>query len=117
MIELSQQRFEALAGYTRLPQIVLLIQEAAWFSTEDERLLGLITWDRYDRDFGWIVLGRDQRLRYRAIDQDVSLPTFVTARERLNEAIDRHAALPDEAYHQGDEQGAPVDFFAPRVSA
>lgn len=55
MIELSQQRFEALAGYTRLPQIVLLIQEAAWFSTEDERLLGLITWDRYDRDFGWIV--------------------------------------------------------------
>lgn len=115
MIELSQQRFEALAGYTRLPQIVLLIQEAAWFSTEDERLLGLITWDKYDRDFGWIVLGRDQRLRYRAIDQDVSLPTFVAARERLSEVIDRHAALPDEAYHQGDEHGAPVDFFAPRV--
>jgi Protein of unknown function (DUF2274) len=49
LIELSQQRFEALAGYTRLPQIVLLIQEAAWFSTEDERLLGLITWDTPER--------------------------------------------------------------------
>lgn len=33
MTPISQQRFKALARYTRLPAIVLIIQEAAWFST------------------------------------------------------------------------------------
>ncbi|MEZ5680933.1 MAG: hypothetical protein R3E14_06505 [Erythrobacter sp.] len=116
MITISQKRFDALAGYTRLPAIVLIIQEAGWFATDDERLLGLITWDRFDRDYGWIVLGRDGRGRFRAIDQDVSLPSFDDARERLAMALDKHAALPDESYHQGDEQGVPLDFFTPIVA-
>ena len=39
MIAISQKRFDALAGYTRLPAIVLIVQEAGWFATDDERLL------------------------------------------------------------------------------
>ena len=35
--ELSEQRFEALAGYTRRPDLVTLLQEAGWFATTDER--------------------------------------------------------------------------------
>lgn len=116
MIEINKKRFDALAGYTRLPPIVLIIQEAGWFSTEDERLLGLVSWDRFDHDYGWIVLGRDQRGRFRAIDQDVSRPSFDDARKGLEAAITKHAALPDESYFQGDEQGAPVDFFTPVVA-
>ena len=116
MIAISQKRFDALAGYTRLPAIVLIVQEAGWFATDDERLLGLITWDRFDRDYGWIVLGRDRRGRFRAIDQNVSFPSFNDAKVRLEAAIQQHAALPDESYHQGDEQSAPVDFFAPIVA-
>lgn len=106
MIEISQKRFDALAGYTRLPAIILIIQEAGWFSTVDERLLGLVTWDRIDYDYGWIVLGRDRRGRFRAIDQNVSRPSFNDARDRLQAAIAKHAALPDDTYYQGDEQGA-----------
>ena len=117
MIEISRQRFEALAGYTRLPAIVMIIQEAAWFATADERLLGLVTWDRFDHDFGWVVLGRDQRGRFRAIDQDVSLASFDESRQRLEGALAAHHPLPDEAYFQGDEEGATVDFFTPRVPA
>lgn len=117
MTPISQKRFDALAGYTRLPATVLTIQEAAWFSTLDERLLGLITWDRFDYDYGWIVLGRDQRGRFRAIDQDVSHPTFAEAQERLAAAIENYAALPDESYYQGDEKGPSVDFFTPTVAA
>lgn len=116
MTPISQQRFDALAGYTRLPAIVLIIQEAAWFATADERLLGLLTWDRFDRDYGWIVLGRDRRGRFRAIDQDVSYPTFAEARDHLAAAIEKHAPLPDESYYQGDEEGAPIDFFTPTVA-
>lgn len=116
MTPISQQRFDALAGYTRLPAVVLIIQEAAWFAAADERLLGLITWDRFDHDYGWIVLARDLRGRFRAIDQDVSYPTFVEAQDRLVVAIEKQAALPDESYYQGDEEGAPVDFFTPIVA-
>lgn len=116
MIEINQKRFDALAGYTRLPAIILIIQEAGWFSTEDERLLGLVTWDKIDYDYGWIVLGRDQRGRFRAIDQDVSRPSFEDARNGLEAATVKHAALPDDAYFQRDEQGAPVDFFTPIVA-
>jgi hypothetical protein len=116
MIAISQKRFDALAGYTRLPAIVLIIQEAGWFSTVDERLLGLVTWDRFDRDYGWIVLGRDGRGRFRAIDQNVSFPSFDDAKARLEAALEKHATLPDESYHQGDEQGARVDFFTPVVT-
>jgi hypothetical protein len=115
MIEIDQKRFDALSGYTRLPAVILIIQEAGWFSTVDERLLGLVTWDRMDHDYGWIVLGRDRRGRFRAIDQDVSRPSFNDARDRLQAAIAKHAALPDDAYFQGDEHGAPTDFFTPIV--
>jgi hypothetical protein len=117
MTPIRRERFEALAGYTRTPQTVLYIQEAAWFEEAKERLLGLVTWDRLDRDYGWIVLARDQRRRFRAILLDVSLPSFEEACEALAAALSAQALLPDEAYHQGDEQGPPIDFFARRAPA
>ena len=112
MQPMSQQRFEALAGYTRKPEIVVFIQEAGWFSTHDERLLGVVTWDRQDRDFGWVLLSRDRRLRYRGIAVDASLPDFEAARLALAAAMGREAANPDESFFQGDDVGQPVDFFA-----
>jgi hypothetical protein len=117
MREISKQRFEALAGYIRVPQIMSLIQEAAWFASDDERLLGLVVWDRLDHDFGWVVLGRDRRARFRAIGQDASLPSFDAARMAVRAALVRFHQQPDAEYHQGDERGRPVDFFAPRVPA
>lgn len=113
MKELSEQRFEALAGYTRRPDLVTLLQEAGWFATADERLIGVVTWDRIDRDYGWVLLGRDRRLRFRGIAVEASLANFAQARASLDTAMAAHAAEPDQSYHQGDEAGAPVDFFAP----
>lgn len=113
--ELSEQRFEALAGYTRRPEFVVAWQEAAWFSADAERLIGGITWDRQDYDFGWVLLGRDRKLRFRAIAMDASLPSFEEARSRLSAAMAAHVPLPKESYYQGDEIGSPVDFFEPVV--
>ena len=116
LAELSRRRFEALAAYTREPTILLFIKEQAWFATVDERLIGVITKDRQDADFGWVILGRDERLRYRAIDQNASLPTFEDSRDQMFAAMARHIVMPNEDYHQGDTPSEPVDFFTPLAS-
>ena len=62
-VPLTKRRFDGLAGYTRHPRVLLLVQEIDWLSTPDERVLGVVTFDRQDHDFGWVALGRDERLR------------------------------------------------------
>jgi hypothetical protein len=104
-----------LAGYTRQPELVLLVQEYDWLATNDERVLGILTWDRIDHDFGWIALGRDERLRYRAVDVNASLATSEAARADLIEAMRRLQAQEDHEFYQGDVIGEPIDFFAPVV--
>ena len=70
---LTSRRFEALAGYARSPKIVLHIEEIEWYATPDERLIGTLERDRIDHDVGWVILGRDERRRFRAIEVNVSL--------------------------------------------
>ena len=38
---LPKIRFDALAGYARSPNFVLIIEELEWYATTDERLLGM----------------------------------------------------------------------------
>jgi hypothetical protein len=109
--ELSIRRFEALAGYIRRPEIVLCIEEIEWFATLDERLVGMLARDRIDSDFSWVILGRDERLRFRAIDLNSSLPSPDAARQQLFERMKEQYEKPDEAYHQGDTTSPPTDFF------
>ncbi len=111
MIELSKQRFDCLAGYARHPRIVTIIEELGCLATNDERILGLLTRDRIDDDFGWVALGRDERLRYRAVDVRTGFPTPQEAETSLREVLERLGRAPDEDFHQGDADGAPVDFF------
>lgn len=116
IVPLEQRRFEALAGYTRHPIIIEVTQEFAWRATADERILGLASWDRADYDFGWVILARDERFRYRAIDVNASLPSADAALAELEARMLTHAARPDTDFHQGDASGGPVDFFTPVVA-
>jgi hypothetical protein len=108
---LSSRRFEALAGYTRRPEVVLYIEEIEWYATSDERLMGLLARGRIDGDFSWVILARDERRRFRAIDLNSSLLSPDAARQQLFEKMNEQYKKPDEAYHQGDAFGPPTDFF------
>ena len=112
---LSRMRFNALAGYSRQPATVLMFEELEWHGTNDERVIGALVEDREDEDFGWIVLGRDERSRFRAIAAGSSLVSAETARDELFAAMRAEHAKPDEEFHQGDAIGPPVDFFKPLV--
>lgn len=119
--EITEWRFNALAGYTRNPRTVAAVQEFAWFETDDGRVLGVQFWDRFDRDFAWLVLGRDERAQFRMVDVDSSLASADAGREGLLAAMARWQARPDEDMHQGwdgegdepAETSPVVDFFAP----
>jgi hypothetical protein len=111
--ELSQKRYEALAGYTRQPFLVLIVEEVCAYATDDERVVGVITHDLADDDFGWVALARDETARFRCVDVRASIPSFEEARDGVVAALQKLGAKPDDEFHQGDAKGPPVDFFAP----
>lgn len=76
---ISQARFDALA-FSRRPATKLIVEEKEWYADQDENVLGVVTWDKPDHDWGYVVLGRDERSLFRAIEVDVSLPDLETAR-------------------------------------
>lgn len=84
-------RLNALAGYARAPYTMAIYEEVEYAASEDERVLGMIVGDRIDNDFGGVLFGRDERLRFGAIDAFASLLSLEAARAELERQIERHA--------------------------
>jgi len=84
---ISQRRFNALAGYAKLPETVLFMQELSWFEEGGETLLGMVGLDIADNDYSAAVFGRDARGRFRFVHGLVSMSTQAEAtlwlRDRL----------------------------------
>jgi len=99
---LPRPRFEALA-FSRLPTTNTIIDEREWYSDQDENVLGVLTWDKIDHDWGYIVLGRDQRDLFRAIEAEVSFSAAETARNKLFLRLSYYTITGDTVFPQGDE--------------
>lgn len=113
MREVSEIRFNAVAGYARDPRAVLTGEELAYHEADDGSILGLIIRDRADGDFAGVAFGRDAKLRFRWTSMTDFLESPEQAREALAELMAELLQEPDEFHHQGDEKGMPVDFFTP----
>jgi hypothetical protein len=111
--EISRLRFDTLAGYSRAPATVIVAEERGWFEESRERVLGVLFRDRIDDDYGYVVMARDRKGRFRAVDVDCSVATEGEARDELAERLVRWAGFPDERYYQADEAGRPLDLFTP----
>lgn len=116
MRPISFVRFNALAGYCRQPQTLLYADELNWFEKGGERVLATLIRDRADGDFGGMILGRDRKGRFRWIGDAGFHPNQQAAEAALRVHVDRLAAAPDAEYYQGDERGAPLNFFALRAA-
>ncbi len=51
-------RFDAIAGYARGPMAHVAGIEQAYYEHGDDQIVGMITMDRADRDFGGLVVSR-----------------------------------------------------------
>src|SRR5579883_568133 len=67
MRRISKLRFDSLAGYSRSPTMPLVAEELDWFEEAGEKVLGVLVRDLPDNDYACYVLGRDAKLRFRAV--------------------------------------------------
>ena len=62
-------------------------KEEGWFIDETESFLGVVVKDKADQNWGYVILARDERFIYRAIDTAHSRPTRERARIELQLAM------------------------------
>jgi hypothetical protein len=113
MKALTLSRFDALAGYIRSPESLLISRELEWYADDAERVLGVLLLDLSDQDFGGVVLGKDARRRYRAVSLSDFCLSRDTARNLLQVELEEWSRKPDSEFWQGDEKSTPMDIFAP----
>lgn len=114
--KLSRERFNAFVDWTRMPDTEFFSEELEWYSDRREHVLGTVLWDLNDEDFAYIVLGRDEALRFRCIDLGHSIGQLNTARARLKKAMRKYARDGQMIFPQGDVDHKPVDLFTPVVA-
>jgi hypothetical protein len=93
-----------------------MADEIRWFEHADERVVATLIRDREDQDYAGVIMGRDQKGRFRCVHMSPFKPSRRHAEVALRREMERIAHQDDASYYQGDEKGAPLDFFAPTVS-
>tara|TARA_R110000772_G_scaffold142476_1_gene252148 strand:+ start:1401 stop:2753 length:1353 start_codon:yes stop_codon:yes gene_type:complete len=95
--------------------IAYIAEEHSHWASHCERLLGVISLDRIDSDYSWMLLARDQNGCFRCANLGTGFPTAPRAEEALLEEIDRVVRLGDiDTYGvQGDETNAPLNLLNP----
>lgn len=67
MNPISKERFDALTHKCH-PYKILICVEIAWFESKNNKILGTITFDLNDKNYGFVLLGRNERNLFSYID-------------------------------------------------
>jgi hypothetical protein len=94
----------------------LYARELGWFEEADEKVLGVLIHDMTDNDYGYCILGRDAKSRYRAVSANSCMSTAQEAHIQLEAQLAEHAQMPPAEFHQGDEASQSLDFLTPLVN-
>jgi len=116
MRPITRARFNALAAYCRIGPAMCLVDEHAWFESDDGRLLGLVLRELIDGEYQTVFLARDLVERFRWIQGTKFFDSPEDATAAMFEQAPELLARLDEERCQGDEPRRAVDFFASRVS-
>lgn len=112
VIPMTAERYDAFVAWTRSPIANDVGEELEFFSNTSETLIGVLIRDRFDRDFGFVVLGRDAKSRFRCIDVWASMAK-TEARHALFASLRKYTNTGLTVFPQDDEQGDPagIDLF------
>lgn len=113
VVPITPERYNAFVAWTRAPSANLVGEELEFFSNVAETLIGVLFKDRIDREFGFVVLGRDLKGRFRCIGVEVDMAR-TEARHALFSSLRNHTESGKTVFPQHDEENdsAGVDLFA-----
>lgn len=113
--QITKRQFDAYC-YCREPLLRHIAAEVAWYASEDNSLLGTVTMDFTDKDFGFVILGRDVRKVFRAVT--ISTKFYQEPAEAGVALIKRMEEIEktgQKIWTQGDEKTLPNELFIPQA--
>lgn len=87
----------------RAAGIEALIQEKEWFRDDASNILGAVLFDKTDKDWSFVIMGRDEKGKFRAIELDASIRTQDDARKKLMAKMSELEAKGDTVFPQDDD--------------
>ena len=96
---ITQQQFDRYSP-ARTPMIQMIAEEKAWFSDDAMNIIGTILFDKSDMDWNWVMLGRDPKGSFRAIDTEASFKTQEEAEKSLKAAMSKVEASGESVFEQ-----------------
>ena len=114
--QLDEKRFNALAAYIRSPAAAYMSRELAWFSNEEETILGVLLWDTIDNDYASIILGLDESGRFKCIEVEASFTDEESAVKWIYNLLKWHTRNSSAIFPQGDKSKS-LDLFTPIIPA
>ncbi|TAK64066.1 MAG: hypothetical protein EPO22_06020 [Dehalococcoidia bacterium] len=97
--KLTEAEFEAFRP-ARGPLGELIGEEKEWYADRRGNVIGVLVLDRIDKDWSYVVLGRDARGKFRAIDAQVSFQSPEQARTELVSKLRRLARTRKKTFRQ-----------------
>ncbi len=97
--KLSEAEFDSFRP-VRGPLGALIGEEKEWYAARRENVIGVLILDRIDKDWSYVILGRDSRGRFRAIDAQVSFESPEEARTQLLNGLRRLSRTGKKLFRQ-----------------
>ena len=85
--EISQRTSLELRGITVTPPI---ISEYGWYVADGGHLSGVLFLDLTDKDYGFVILGRDDDGHHRWVDGEHSFPSKEETLERMGVMLSKY---------------------------
>ena len=113
---ITKRQFDAYC-YARAPFIRYGWEEIYYYESFNRKLLSSVVLNLTDMDFGFVILGRDKRKMFRAIEvsQEFYKSRQVAASE-LEKAIIKYEYDGLLIYEQGDEQKPTYEILSPKAA-
>jgi hypothetical protein len=83
---IPKEQFEYLFGYRTLETNPILTEQG-WFADHTGSFLGVLTQDKIDHDWGFVVLGRNSEFEFNAIELELEFATRDEARIQMQSKI------------------------------
>ena len=88
----------------RGPMVATLVRERVWYVDDAGNIIGTVFVDLPDDEWNFVILGRDEHGRFRAIEVKSDFGTRDNAVSKILEAMSKIETSEESVFPQGDEE-------------